>query len=61
MTAPQAETLYELLVQSMIDRPPDAIVARHMIGLLKALDRWLLSQPQARDSAALASSHRGQP
>jgi len=61
MTAAEAEHLSELLVQSMIDRPPDPIVARHMIGLLKALDRWLVSQPQARDGAALASSHRGQP
>ncbi len=61
MTSAEAERLYELLVQSMIDRPPDAIVARHMIGLLKALDRWLLSQPQARDYASLASSSRRQP
>ncbi len=61
MTSADAERLYELLVQSMIDRPPDAIVARHMIGLLKALDRWLLSQPQARDYASLASSSRRQP
>jgi hypothetical protein len=58
MTAAEAERLSEMLAQSMIDRPPDAIVARHMIGLLKALDRWLLSQPQARESASLVSSHR---
>jgi hypothetical protein len=63
MTTADYEKLYEALVQSLIDRPPDPIVVRHTIGLLKALDRWLLTQSvtQPRDGAALASSHRGQP
>jgi hypothetical protein len=62
------DQLYETLVQSLIDTPyqsmpPDPMVRRHTIGLVKALDRWLLKlRPvnpvqarTARPSATLAS------
>jgi hypothetical protein len=62
MTPTEAERLHEALVQSLIDRPADLNVVRHTIGLLKALDRWLLMQSgtQARNVATLASSSRRQ-
>ncbi len=66
------EKFYESLVQALIDKPPDPNVVRHMIGLLKALNRWQskLSAPhQARPAqqdavtvtATLASSTRRLP
>ncbi len=45
------EKFYESLVQALIDKPPDPNVVRHMIGLLKALNRWHLKPAHQARSA----------
>jgi len=61
MTRAGYERLYQMLLQSYIDRPTDLDVLRHTRGLIKALDRWLLRPAKpvqartARPSATLAS------
>jgi len=60
MTRAGYEKLYQMLLQSYIDRPNDLDVLRHTRGLIKALDRLLVKQAHiqartARPSATLAS------
>ena len=64
MTRAGYERLYQMLLQSYIDRPTDLDVLRHTRGLIKALDRWLLKPAKTdqartvRPSATLASQER---
>jgi hypothetical protein len=64
MTRAGYERLYQMLLQSYIDKPPDVEILRHTKGLIKALDRWLLKPANtvqartARPSATLASQER---
>jgi hypothetical protein len=56
MTRAGYERLYQMLLQSYIDRPTDLDVLRHTRGLIKALDRWLLKPAHTQARTARPSA-----